>query len=252
MTSLEDCVLLIVAGFGAGVVNTIAGGGTFLTFPALVFVGIPPVAANATSAVVVFPGYLGGALGFIKELKRIDSSYLLRIGGVAAVGGLSGSLLLVASSEAAFSFVIPILLLFATLSFAFPIELQRWMARMAKSGQAGELGGMFFVSLYGGYFNGGLGIVLLGLFSLWGMKDLNMMNTLKIIMSIVVSVVSIAIFATSDLIAWHQAAVMMVAAIAGGYCGVPIARALPPLLTRLLVVGIGLSMSLIFFIRAVG
>lgn len=252
MTSLAGYIFLITAGLGAGVLNTIAGGGTFLTFPALVLAGIPPVAANATSAVVVCPGYLGGALGFLKELKLINLSYLLRVGGVAAVGGLSGSLLLVASSEAAFSFVVPILLLLATLSFAFANELQRWMGSMVRPNQHHKLIGTFFVSVYGGYFNGGLGIVLLGLFALWGMRDLNVMNALKIGVSIVVSAISVAIFAASGLVAWPQAVVMMVAAIAGGYCGAPLARALPPPVIRLVIVGIGLSMSLIFLVRAVG
>ena len=114
-----ETVLILAAAFGAGVLNTIAGGGTFLTFPALVFIGLPPVMANATSAVAVFPGYLGGALGFRSEIGRFDKKQLLRLIAVTLIGGLIGSLLLLVTSNKAFSVIVPFLLLAATLAFLF-------------------------------------------------------------------------------------------------------------------------------------
>lgn len=244
-----EYIVLIVSAFLAGILNTIAGGGTFLTFPALVFAGIPPVAANATSAVAVFPGYLGGAAGFRKELAAFKRTELVRIVAFTLIGGLIGSLLLLVSSNEAFSIIVPFLLLVATLAFAFGDRVQQW-ARQSRFGvrSQGPVGTLL-VSIYGGYFNGGLGIVLLALFSLWGMRDINVMNGLKNGLSFVLSGISVATFAAAGIVAWPQALIMMVAAILGGYAGAPIARALPKSVVRGIVIVVGAVMSAVFFAR---
>jgi len=245
--SVAELALLVAAAFGAGILNTIAGGGTFLTFPALVFAGVPPVAANATSAVAVFPGYLGGALGFGREIRGLGRGLLLRLTGVTLLGGLAGSLLLLVSSNAAFSAVVPFLLLGATLAFLFGDALRDLAARhaVAPYGSAG----LFAVSLYGGYFNGGLGIVLLALFALWGMTDIHRMNGLKSFLSFALSAISVATFAVAGLVAWPQAVAMMLAASAGGYAGAPLARALPRAAVRAVIAAVGFGMSAVFFWR---
>ncbi|WP_186400253.1 sulfite exporter TauE/SafE family protein [Stappia sp. P2PMeth1] len=244
-----DYLVLAAAAFAAGMLNTVAGGGTFLTFPALVYTGVPVVAANATSAVAVFPGYLGGAVGFRKEIAAIDRGLLLRVVLVTALGGFLGSLLLLVSSNEAFSAVVPFLLLAATLTFAFADRLQIWAQRQ-RLAPGGPLGTVL-VSIYGGYFNGGLGIVLLALFSLWGLRDLNTMNGLKTGLSFVLSAISVATFAAAGLVSWPQAIVMMVAATIGGYAGAPVARALPRQAVRAIVIAVGGLMSVIFFWRLV-
>jgi uncharacterized membrane protein YfcA len=239
---------LAAAAFFAGVLNTVAGGGTFLTFPALVYTGVPAVAANATSAVAVFPGYLGGAVGFRGELAAFDRRTLWKTTGLTALGGLIGSILLLVSSNQAFSLVVPFLLAFATLTFAFGVRIQAWVKSRRAASEAGPMG-ILLVSVYGGYFNGGLGIMLLALFSLWGMRDLNAMNGLKTGLSFVLSAISVATFALAGLVAWPQALVMMGAATLGGYAGAPVARALPPALVRAIVIAVGVTMSAIFFAR---
>lgn len=246
-----DYFVLIGAAFLAGILNTIAGGGTFLTFPALVYAGIPPVAANATSAVAVFPGYLGGAAGFRRELKSFERHTLLKVIAVTVIGGLIGSLLLLVSSDEAFSAIVPFLLLVATVVFAFSDRIQA-LARKSPFGvhPYGSIGAIL-VSIYGGYFNGGLGIVLLALFSLWGMNDINAMNGLKNGLSFVLSAISVATFAAAGIVAWPQALVMMIAAIVGGYVGAPIARALPANVVRGIVIVVGAAMSAIFFARLI-
>jgi uncharacterized membrane protein YfcA len=240
-------LILIAAAFGAGVLNTIAGGGTFLTFPALVLTGVPPVMANATSAVAVLPGYLGGALGFREELASFSRSQMLRLVVIILFGGVVGSGLLLVSSNEAFSVVVPFLLLAATLIFLFGDQLRAWAARNARSVTPEGAIGLFAVSVYGGYFNGGLGIVLLALFALWGMTDLNRMNGLKNGLSFALSAISVGVFAVAGLVAWPQAIMMMVAATVGGYAGAPLARALPKAAVRLLIAGIGFGMSAVFF-----
>lgn len=245
---MTEALILGVAAFCAGVLNTVAGGGTFLTFPALVYTGVPVVAANATSAVAVFPGYLGGALGFRRELAAFDRGRLLRIVVATAVGGLIGSLLLLVSSNEAFSVVVPFLLLAATLAFTFGDRVQDW-ARRHRVGKPEGWGGTVLASIYGGYFNGGLGIVLLALFSFWGMRDLNAMNGLKNGLSFILSAISVATFAAAGIVAWPQAALMMAAATVGGYAGAPIARVLPRTVIRGVVFAVGVIMSAVFFAR---
>ena len=242
-----DFVVLGVAAFAAGLLNTIAGGGTFLTFPALVYTGVPVVAANATSTVAVFPGYLGGALGFRKEIAAIERSFLFKVILATVVGGLIGSLLLLVSSNEAFSVVVPFLLTAATLAFAFGDRIRRWAERRKMN--SSESIGTTLVSIYGGYFNGGLGIVLLALFSLWGMRDLNRMNGLKSLLSFILSAISVLTFAIAGIVEWPQALLMMVAATAGGYAGAPLARILPRAVVRATVIVVGASMSIVFFLR---
>jgi uncharacterized membrane protein YfcA len=248
---MPDTVWLVLAALGAGILNTLAGGGTFLTFPALVFTGVPPVAANATSAVAVFPGYLGGALGFRRELQTFERRSLGRLVGITLAGGLVGSLLLLVSSNETFSVVVPFLLLAATLAFLLGDRIRAWAARNSRSITPFGSAGLFATSIYGGYFNGGLGIVLLALFALWGMTNIHAMNGLKTGLSFALSAISVVTFAAAGIVAWPQAIIMMVAATVGGYLGAPIARALPKRVVQGIVAAVGFGMSLTFFLRLV-
>lgn len=245
-----DWLILTLAAFGAGALNTVAGGGTFLTLPALVFAGLPPVAANATATVAVFPGYAAGAAGFRAELRTFPRARLLRLAAWTLAGGLGGSLLLLVSSDAAFSAVVPALLLAATLAFLFGDRLRAWAAQRAAGG-AGGTAGLVAVAIYGGYFNGGLGIVLLALFALWGMDDIHRMNALKSLLSFVLSAISVLTFAAAGLVAWPEAAAMMAAATLGGYLGAPLARRVPRSALRALIAAVGFTMTGAFLWRLV-
>lgn len=243
---MPDDLILAAAAFFAGVLNTVTGGGTVLTFPALAYTGVPIAIANATNAVAVFPGYLGGAVGFWRELAAFDRRRLLRITASTAVGGLIGSLLLLVSSNEAFAAVAPFLLALATLVFALGPRLRAWASKVG--GAEGSVG-IGLVSIYGGYLNGGLGILLLALFSLWGMRDMNAMNGLKSGLSFILSAISVATFAVAGIVAWPQAVAMMAAATLGGCVGAPVVRALPAAAIRATVIGIGAAMSAAFFVR---
>jgi uncharacterized membrane protein YfcA len=246
---MDSLPLLLAAAFGAGILNTIAGGGTFLTFPALVFAGIPPVAANATSAVAVFPGYLAGALAYRRELAGFAPREIARLLAITLAGGLAGSLLLLVSSNEAFAAIVPFLLLAATLAFLFGESIRAWAARHRGGVTPQGALGLFLVSGYGGYFNGGLGIVLLALFALWGMTDIHRMNGLKTAASFALSAISVATFAAAGLIHWPEAIAMMLANTVGGYAGAPLARALPKAAVRAIVAVVGFGMSAVFFAR---
>ena len=246
---MTDFLILAVAAFAAGVLNTIAGGGSFITFPALVFTGVPVIAANVTSAVAVFPGYLGGALGFSKELRNFDRKRLVKLALVTLAGGSVGSLLLLISSNDAFALVVPALLFCSTMLFLFADQIRDYAAKNSMAFTPYGALSLFFISVYGGYFNGGLGIIFLALFALWGIADLNLMNGLKSGLSFTLSAVSVAIFAIAGYVLWPEAVVMMVAATAGGYVGAPLARALPAGVVKGFIVAVGMTMSFIFLIR---
>ena len=249
---LSDWTLLIAAAFAAGVLNAIAGGGSFLTFPALVFTGLPPIMANATSAVAVSPGYLGSALGFRSELAALPRERLVREGLLCATGGVCGALLLLVTPAKVFSAAVPWLLLFATVLFAAGPAI----ARRAQAGAAGEHGAvgwrepaLLAVAIYGGYFNGGLGILLMALYTVAGETKLNTVNALKNLTSLVLSWLSVAAFVIAGAIAWKEGLLMMVAATAGGYFGARWSRQLPVAWVRRGVIVTGLVMSAVFFSR---
>jgi len=248
--TIFELSLLASASFIAGIINSIAGGGSFLTFPALVFTGMPTIAANATSAVAVFPGYLSGALGFSKELKEYPKSKFLLLITLSIMGGIGGSLLLLITPASVFSYIIPWLLGFATLLFAFGDFVAKWAKKNSNSN--GFLGNLttLIVCIYGGYFNGGLGIILLALFSTLGMRDIHLMNGLKNIMSFALSAASVVTFAIAGIVFWQQAIIMMIAATIGGYFGVVVARKLSKDTIRMIIVIIGLIMTVIFGIKA--
>lgn len=249
MFELVDVSILVTAAFFAGMLNSIAGGGSFLTFPALVFIGIPPIPANATSAVAVFPGYLSGSLGFFKELREYGRRQLSILIIMAIIGGVAGALLLLITPSHVFNFIVPYLLLFATLLFAFGDKISDYLAKKGRAQTGKNWPLTLMVCTYGGYFNGGLGIVLLALFSALGMRDLNLMNGLKNGLSFVLSTASVVTFAIAGIVEWNEALIMMVAATIGGYIGAITARKMPKKAVRGLVVIVGLVMTIAFWLK---
>ena len=247
---LFDLVIIIGAAFLAGILNAIAGGGSFLTFPALVFIGVPPIAANATSAVAVFPGYLSGAAGFISEIRSFDRRELYSLLGLSVVGGVAGAMLLLVTPSEVFSFIVPWLLLFATLLFAFDKKIRDWTQSEKGVNHVGKTAATLVVTTYGGYFNGGLGIVLLALFSGLGFRDINLMNGLKNALSFVLSGASVLTFLLAGIVYLREAAIMMVAATVGGYIGARLARKLPVSVIRSIVIVVGLGMTAVFFAQS--
>ena len=248
--------LLLGSAFGAGVLNAVAGGGSFLTFPALVAAGVPPIAANATSALAVSPGYLGSTLGFRSELAALPRSLLWREAAIAALGGVAGALLLLVTPAKLFAGVVPWLLLFATVLFALGPQLSRWSAAgrtdTASTHGSARAVGLLVVSVYGGYFNGGLGILLMALYTVLGERELTTVNALKNLCSLVLSLLSVAAFVLAGVIVWQQGIAMMLAATAGGYWGAHWSRLLPVLWLRRGVIGIGLAMTVAFFLKNQG
>lgn len=243
-----DTSLLLVAAFVAGALNSVAGGGSFLTLPALVFVGVPPVIANATGTVALLPGYAAGAWGFREDTQAPPGLSMARLVVLSLIGGALGAGLLLVTSDATFSIVVPWLLLAATVLFAFGPQLRQMLAG-GKPSTAKATVGVLAVAIYGGYFNGGLGILLLALFGLLGQTQLNAMNGLKNLVSALLTAIAVAVYAIGGVVDWRYALLMMVAATVGGYIGARVARRIPAAWLRGGIVATGLVMTVIFFAR---
>ncbi|MCV2894310.1 sulfite exporter TauE/SafE family protein [Lentibacter sp. XHP0401] len=244
-----EILVLCVAGFATGALNAVAGGGTFISFPALVWLGVPPIMANATATLTAIPGYAGSAWAFRKDISAEGALSLPVMLGLAALGGLIGALLLTVTSEEAFVGLVPWLLLIATVIFAAGPKLLS-LLRGKGFGPVSSVAVLLSVSIYGGYFNGGLGIMLLAVFGLMGFMNLHGMNGLKNLMSTMISIVSALALAMAGLIAWKSALVLALATTAGGYFGASYARKITNMkLLRAGIVAVGLIMTLLFFLK---
>ncbi|KAA9004995.1 sulfite exporter TauE/SafE family protein [Histidinibacterium aquaticum] len=242
-------VVLVVAGLLAGMINAIAGGGTLLSFPALVWLGVPPIMANATATMTALPGYIGSAWAYRRDIRAEGSLRLSSIILIAALGGLAGAALLLITPGDAFVGIVPWLLLTATLLFATGPRFVTMVREKGLTIRPGlSAAAIFLVAGYGGYFNGGLGIMLLAVFGLIGFQNLHGMNGLKNLLSAVLSLVSVTTYATAGLIAWESAAILALATTLGGYIGARQARRIRNTeYLRLLIVGIGVVLTVVFF-----
>lgn len=248
--------LILAGGFLAGGMNAIAGGGTFFSFPALLAAGVPPVAASASNTFALWPASLSGAWAYRREALR-HRRWALTLVAVSSVGGIAGGLLLLATTNAAFARLIPWLLLLATLLFAFSAPISRLVARIGKTSEQspqapGGPGGALFqlgVATYGGFFGAGLGILTLAALAIQGFDDMQEINALKNLTSAVNYTVAAATFVVAGAISWPQTLVMLASATAGGYAGASFARRLPARALRRLVIGVGATLSLVYFAK---
>ena len=243
--------LLLAAAFMAGALNAVAGGGSFLTLPALVFTGLPPITANATGTVALLPGYVSGFLGFREDIEAPPGLSIPMLISLSLTGGAIGATLLLVTEDRMFNRIVPWLLLLATLLFALgPNLLRRVRGNLGGPPSLSKsASGILAVSVYGGYFNGGLGILLLALLGLLGQTSLNGMNGAKNLVSALLTAIAVAIYICGNVVSWPHALMMMLAATAGGYLGARVARRIrPPVLLGGIVVT-GLIMTFLFFAR---
>ena len=235
----------------AGAINSAAGGGTFLSFPTLLLLGFSPISANATNNTAMWVGNLGSIGGF-REDFAVERSAIIAPVCVAIVGSIIGSVLLLHTPEVQFSRAVPYLLAFATIVFALSPLIRRSMNGVPMSPRAALVTALittFFVSIYGGYFGAGIGIMLLALYSATTAMTIPRMNAFKNVVAFFVNGTAIIPFALANAIAWPTAIVMSLGAVTGAYFGARLIRRLPPLVARTVVIVIGASMTTYFFIR---
>lgn len=246
-------ILLLLAGLLGGAVNTLAGGGSFIVFPALLFAGVPPVLANASNTYAALPGYASGAIGLWSHLIKYRDR-LLVCSIVALIFGYVGAELLLHVSDAQFSLVVPWLMLFAVVLFAFGARINLWVAAragqsrgMKAAGAALLLAILALISIYGGFFNAGLGILLLAFLALAGLTDMHAMNGLKLWISAVIALVAVLRFALNGSIDWYHGSIALVGVTVGAFVAARVAHLIPTKVIRALVLLYGVGITIYFF-----
>jgi uncharacterized membrane protein YfcA len=248
-----EALSLILTAAAAGAINAVAGGGTMLTFPALLFFGTPTIVANATSTVALVIGTAGSIYGFRQQLAAVRP-WLMRFVPASALGGWLGSLLLTRTEETTFARLVPFLILFATLLFLAQDAFRR-MARDSVQQDAPasghglwlSIGFQFAVAIYGGYFGAGIGILMLASLGFIGLRDIHEMNALKNVLGSLINLVAAAWFIASGLIDWPKAAVMTGGALVGYFVGAHFSQQIPQARVRQLITSIGLLLSAVMF-----
>lgn len=227
--------------------NSVAGGGSFLSFPALLFAGVPAIAANATNNAAMWVGTLGSARGYREEVAE-HKHLLLPVLCVSVAGSLIGACLLLATPQAVFVRLIPWLLLFATIVFAVsPLLTRRAIA--APRHAPWQLAVQFFVAIYGGYFGAGMGILMLAVLAFSGLPSFNAQNAIKNVLSAAINGVALIPFVVARVVDWRFAVPMAIVALLGGYLGARIFRRVPQPISRGIVVLVGTAMTIVFFVR---
>jgi len=245
-----NVAILLGVGLIGGAWNAIAGGATLFTFPALMAAGLPPVVANATNFLGLLPSNAAALMAYRDEL-RSGGVVLVKLSLVSGAGAAAGSVLLLVSDPQTFLFLVPFLLLAATLLFAFGETMRRAFVRLAGDSQTSSAVYcvLFVVSIYGGYFGAGLGIILLAISQIIGHSDFHAANSMKNLLATNFTIISIVIFGIGGLIDWAAAITMMAGSTVGGYFGGRWARTVNQRLLRTMVVGFGGLLSLVYFWR---
>jgi len=247
-----EAVLVAVAGFLAGAVNAVAGGGSLISFPALVAVGLPTLDANVTNTTAVWPGYVGSALAYRTELVG-QGDRLRSLGLTAALGGVVGSAILLVAPDAVFDAVVPFLVLAGSLLLALQPRialLVRARAEIDASGHRVQLhAAVFLAAVYGAYFGGGLGVILLAVLGIFVADHLQRLNGLKSAMSVIINTIALVAFALFGPVDWLAVAIVAPASLLGGYAGARVARRLSPDVLRATVVAFGVVVAVWLFLR---
>lgn len=256
---LTQLALVVVAALIGGVMNSIAGGGTLLTFPALIALGVPPINANATSTVALWPGAAGSMWGYRRELKGARR-WVVGLSFPSLLGGAAGALLLMWTPPERFAALVPWLVLGATFLFSIQRPVMRWFTRHQTAGAATDaertsdwpppaiLFYQFLVAIYGGYFGAGVGILMLAALGFMGLSNIHRMNGLKNWGGLCMNGVAATMFAFSSLVSWPIALAMAAGAVSGGYLGSRTAQRVPQQLVRNAVVAIGLVSGVLLFL----
>lgn len=257
MNTEEITKLIVLCGSAvlAGVVNSVAGGGTLLTFPALDWTLGSSVIANATSTTVLFPGSLAAVWGYRRELKTLKK-WIIPLMIPSLIGGLLGTWLILSQPEKTFEKLVPWLILLATTLFLLQPFISRWTGigkphqEPSRAVFAGIIIFQFLVSLYGGYFGAGIGILMLSSLALMGVGDIHQMNALKSLLASAINGMSVIVFIGYGKVDWKYATPMIIAAIVGGFVGASVARRLNKNLVRYSVIAIGFGLAVYYFVRS--
>jgi uncharacterized protein len=254
--TVQHIILLFVAALAGGTLNSVAGGGSFLSFPALIFSGVPAIPANATSTVALWPGAAASVGAYRREFAKVNRRLVTALTVCSVIGGVAGAELLLHTPAKTFTTLIPYLLLLATVLFAFGKPLTAWWKRghpgastLSNRSLAGMAAAQLVIALYGGYFGGGIGILMLATLGLMGMQNIHEMNAVKTLLAACINGVAVVTFVLAGAVVWGPALVMIAGSLVGGYGGAAFARRLDPRVVRWFVIAVGVVMTVYFFVR---
>ena len=254
---LTQAIALCLAGLVAGTLNAIAGGGSFISFPTMLLTGVPPVEANATNTVGLWPGLAASGLAYLRLLK-VPPRLLVPVLATSSVGGLGGALLLLYTPQHTFQHLIPALMLFATLLFLFGPRLRVMAGKAAVVEDLGRLSWTSItafsvanlgVSIYGGYFGAGIGFMALAFMAALGLRDIHTMNALRTVTAAVINAAAVITFIVCGAVYWPQCVVMIVGSLAGGWFGAKFTQRADPAKVRRFIIVLGLVLSAYFFFK---
>jgi uncharacterized membrane protein YfcA len=244
-------IVLTAAAFCGGAINALAGGGTLVTFPALLFVGLNPIDANASSVVALFPGTFSSAWAYRRSVAGITEVDVASFFLLSLIGVLIGALLLLYTPTSIFAGLVPWLVLLATVIFAIGNFAPLKLMQRLELGRRNALIAHFIISIYGGYFGGGIGFLMLAALTMYGMRDINAMNGLKLALIGVMTVTAIIAFVVADIVRWAEALPMVLGSIAGGYVAAHGAQRIDQRLIKGFIIALGAGLTVFFFWRGV-
>src|SRR4051794_29895572 len=247
---MENAGLLFGAGLLAGTMNSVAGGGSFVTFPAMIAAGLPSVSANASSTVALCPGSLASAWAYRDDFVPFEGVAMRALIAVSLAGGLLGALLLLLTPSATFDRIVPWLLLVGTLTFAFGRQGSVYLRRLVRIGPRTMIVAQFALGLYGGYFGGAVGIMMMATWSLLGIHDLKALNAAKTLLAGAMNSIAVACFVVAGKVWWPETLVMLLAAVVGGYVGARVGRRVDQRWLRLAISLLCFGITAAFFLRA--
>ncbi|MGA2960411.1 MAG: sulfite exporter TauE/SafE family protein [Candidatus Korobacteraceae bacterium] len=254
LLNLHNALILFAAAVVGGIINSVAGGGSFVTFPTLLLTGVPPIQANATNTLALIPGTIASAAAYHREYAKEPWQTMVPLVGTGVVGSLVGALVLLHTPQKTFLRLIPYLLGGATILFMVSARLTRWVRERTGSGAKRTLWGWIWtlslamcIAVYIGYFGAGAGILTLALLALIGIESIHTMNAYKALLVGIGNTIAMVAFVAAGMIYWAQAGIMLIGAILGGYFGGYFAQKMHPKYTRYTVIATGWALTLYFF-----
>lgn len=246
---MENYIVLFLIGLIAGALNAAAGGGSFITFPAFIYAGVPPIQANASSTVALFPGSLASAWKFREYIQPFPNISIKAMLILTLLGGCAGGLLLLYTPSAGFNLIVPWLLLLGSLAFAFGKQMGYWLRKKIHIGSGLVLGAQFILGIYGGYFGGAVGIMMMAVWSLFGLSDIKVINANKTLFTGIANAAAVILFISAGKVYWPETCTMMAATILGGYFGAHFTKEIDPVKLRTGIVIFNFVITTVFFIK---
>lgn len=247
---MEGIFILLITGLVAGALNAAAGGGSFITMPAMVYAGLPALEANTSSTAALFPGTLASAIALKKDIRPIATISLKNMILITLIGGCIGAVLILITPTKSFNILIPWLLLTGSIAFAFGRKLGELLRKKFYIGTAVLVICQFLLGLYGGYFGGAVGIMMMAVWHLFGVNDIKIINANKTLFVAVANTIAVILFIVAGKICWSQTLIMMTGTVVGGYFGAKYIRKINPYYLRTAIIVVNFVITALFFFNA--